>query len=349
MAELDVIIPVYNEAESVNELVTRVDSSLGKAGIDYNLIFVDDHSTDNTREMIQRNVKNGHSHQAFNSLVYDAKEGNGVNEKNGYTNGTKVKLVSKRGKKGKAYSILEGAQLGNAPYIAMIDGDLQYPPEAIPSMLKIAKTDGVAVANRKNQETGILRKLGSRANKLLLEKVILGLNCDIQSGLKVFRREIIENVSETDVTAWTLDAPLLSTAQALGHKIGSFDIDFAERKNGESKVNFVKAAVEIPKSALKLKFKNGKTHRIKPADGDRVIGAGVIHRGKRFITHSHLPKEKSALQTLVPWQKSVLFSVFGIFLIGLLINPLFSLIFIVSIVTLIYFFDLIFIFSVLIK
>jgi len=143
--------------------------------------------------------------------------------------------------------------------------------------------------------------------------------------------------------------PLLNTARDLGYDIGTVDIKFSGRKSGESKVDFVKTAVEIAASAVKLKFKNGKTHRIKPADGDRVIGAGVIHKGKRFITHSHLPKEKSALHTLVPWQKSVLFSGLGIFLIGLLINPLFSLIFIVSIVTLIYFLDLIFSVSVLMK
>ena len=360
MAELDVIIPVYNEAESVNELVNRVDSSLSKEGIDYNLIFVDDHSTDNTRETIQKHVTNGHYHQnggdngklpySLVSTVYDASNGNGNGES--YTNGhndSKVKLVSKRGKKGKAYSILEGAEAGSAPYIAMIDGDLQYPPEALPELFKLAQKHGVAVAKRRMNGVSRLRKVGSKVNILVFEKLLHGFDCDTQSGLKVFKREIIESLSENDVTPWTLDMPLLTTARDLGYGVGTFEIKFSERKNGESKVDFVKTAAEIAGSAIKLKFKNRKSQKIKPEKDESLIGAGITHRGRRFITHSHLPKEKSAMQTLVPWQKSVLFSAFGLFLIGILLNPLFTLIFTISILTLIYFLDLIFSASVLMK
>lgn len=361
MADLDVIVPVYNEAESVDELVARVDCSLSKEGIDYNLIFVDDHSTDNTSEIVKKHVANGHAYHngvdngklpySLVSTVYDASNGNGNGESytNGHTNTSKVKLLTKKGKKGKAYSILEGAQFGSAPYIAMIDGDLQYPPEALPELFKLAQKHGVSVAKRKMNGISPIRKLGSFANILIFEKMLLRLDCDAQSGLKVFKREVIDNLSEDEVTPWTLDMPLLTTARDLGFGVGTCEIKFSERKNGESKLDFVKAAAEIAQSALKLKFKKSQIHKIKPANGDRVIGAGVIHKGKRFITHSHLAKENSALQTLVPWQKSVLFSVLGIFLIGFLINPLFTLIFTISILTLIYFLDLIFSVSVLMK
>ena len=54
MSELDIIIPVINEAESISELTQRIDRAMCVSKIDYNIIFVDDRSTDTTIEEIKK-------------------------------------------------------------------------------------------------------------------------------------------------------------------------------------------------------------------------------------------------------------------------------------------------------
>lgn len=361
MADLDVIIPVYNEAESIDELVMRLKHSLDRENINYNLIFVDDNSTDNTRQIVNKHVINENSHSngaqdgdlqfSYKHLNYHSgsRQTNGRYGQNGYPKVSRVKLVGKRGKKGKAYSILEGARAGNAPYVAMIDGDLQYPPEALPELYKIAKTKGVAVAKRRINGISPLRKFGSYANILIFEKFLHGFDCDTQSGLKVFRREILESLSESEVTPWTLDMPLLAAGRDFGYEIGTAEIKFSDRKNGKSKVNFIKTAGEIAKSAVTLKLKNKKIQKFMPKNGNPYVGAGVTYKGKRFITHSHLPYEQSAITTLVAWQKIFLIGLLALLIAGFLINTISTVIVLISVLTITYFLDLVFGFTVLLK
>lgn len=346
MSELDVIIPVQNEVDNVEELAERVDKSLRGAGIDYSLIFVDDYSTDGTREKLEELARgNGEVSNGLvpsGRIIYDA----AANDKP--RNHSKIKLLPKKGKKGKAYSVLEGARQATAPYVAMIDGDLQYPPEAIPSMYKLAQKHGMVVANRKNYKNSWIRGEGSKINKFLFERLLLGFKCDAQSGLKVFKKEIVDNLNEQEVGPWTLDMPLLAKALELGYKIGTLDIDFKERKSGQSKVNFVKTAIEIAGSAIRLKFKRKRTYLIGSKE-KRAIGAGIIHRGRRFTTHTLLPDEKSALVTFKDRQKVVFLGVFALLLAGLIAQPLSTAIFLVAVLSLIYFLDLLFSLYVLFK
>ena len=352
MADLDILIPVYNEAETIDELIERVRAAMVESNIDYNIIFIDDRSTDNTVGNIRRNINNsltltnGESYEN-NDTLQNGEIYSETSISNGHS--SKINILSKRGEQGKAYSILEGSRVSKAPYIAMIDGDLQYPPEVIPQMYEMAIKSGVVVANRANHEKSMLRNLGSKVNILLFEKILLGFNCDTQSGLKVFNREIIDNLSEKDVTPWTLDMPLLSGAQNLGYKIASIDIEFSERKSGESKVNFFKVGSEIALSALRLKFNSHKTHKIKPRRSDVVAGAGVSHKGKRFITHSHLSDEDSALVTFWGWQKLALWSLLALLVLGLLVNAKATAILLIATLSIIYFIDLLFSLGILLK
>ena len=334
MAELDVIIPVHNEAGSVAELVRRIDASLTDAGIDYNVIFVDDYSTDETARIIEK--------VSCGNIIYEASDGAN------HPDGSRIKLLPKKGRQGKAFSILEGARVGTAAYIAMIDGDLQYPPEAIPLMYKLAQKHGVVVANRKNYENSWLRGEGSKINKFLFERLLLGFKCDTQSGLKVFKKEIINHLAEENVGPWTLDMPLLAKALELGYEIGTVDINFTERKSGKSKVNFLKTALEIAASAIKLKFAKKRTYTIGSKE-KRAVGAGIIHQGRRFTTHTLLENEKSALETFKSWQKIALALIVGTFLLGLAKSPLFTGILVVTILSIVYFLDLLFSFYLLLK
>jgi len=84
--KLDVIIPVFNEADNVTPLVLRLDAALSQENVSYHLYIVDDHSTDDTVKIVKELAKK-------------------------YS----ISLLSKKGQQGKAYSILEGAAASTAP------------------------------------------------------------------------------------------------------------------------------------------------------------------------------------------------------------------------------------------
>lgn len=319
--QLDVIIPVYNEADNVKALVERLSTSLKNADINFNLIFVDDHSTDETVDILSDFPKKSH-----------------------------IKILKKKGERGKAFSILEGAAASTAPFIAMIDADLQYPPEVIPEMLAmVEKEHGVVVAKRDGYQDSKLRNFLSHGFQWFFGKVLHGLDCDVQSGLKVFRREIIESVRVEDVTPWTLDIPLLTTALHLGHTIGQVDITFERRTQGESKIQFVSSIREIGGRAISHKFKTRKPFQINPADGERMVGAGLIHRGKRFITHTTLNPSSSALDVLTRSQVIFFVGLAVILISSFILQPLNTAKVVVGILSFTYFIDVIFNLYVILK
>ena len=107
---LTIITPTLNEGGNIHKLMQRIDAALSAIKISYQVYFIDDHSTDTT-----------------------------VNEINELAGRYPIKCFSKEGHRGKGYSIVQGFSLVDTELVAVLDADLQYPPEAIPEM--IAKID----------------------------------------------------------------------------------------------------------------------------------------------------------------------------------------------------------------
>lgn len=225
MEKLDVIIPVINEARNIPELTRRLDLSFRQSRLDYRIIYVVDPSTDGTEEVVK-----------------------------GLSELYPVVLHRKLGKPGKAYSILEGLLLAETEYVATIDGDLQYPPEVIPQMLKMTDKFQLIVANRKDFRAGLIRQSLSKINRFILGKVLLGFSCDIQSGLKLFPRRLLSALHHLPIKAWSLDLPLLTVAKQNGYKIGTLDIMFSRRRYGRSNVKLLSTSWEIFSGAVLIKI-----------------------------------------------------------------------------------------------
>ncbi len=315
---LSVIVPTLNEEGNVAELVRRLDVSLRTANIEYEIIFVDDHSRDGTRVEA---LKLRETYPVFFHL--------------------------KKGKKGKAYSLLEGFEYARYEMIAMIDADLQYPPEAIPEMAAGLRGGlDIVVANRVDRETSFFRKVLSRGFALVFSKFLHGLDVDVQSGLKVFRARIAREVNIAP-DPWTFDLEFLLTARNYGYVIGGHQIFFAERTSGESKIVFWRAIREIGWNAVKLRFRDRAPLHIRPESARKeeargMIGAGFAHDRKRFVTHSTLSHHISAIHTFVPWQKWLVAVFVAGFFVGIAFWPMSTLIAVTAILTSIYFFDVLF-------
>jgi dolichol-phosphate mannosyltransferase len=157
---LSIVIPTYNEKENISNLIKRIDWRLSIEDIRYEIIFIDDHSTDGTENEI---IKHAYRYP--------------------------VKFYLKKGKKGKAHSLLEGFDKVVYPNIAIIDADLQYPPEVLPSMLHLLRKNDIVVARRNIRKTSLIRNILSRGFMTVFAKKLHGIDTDVQSGLKVFRKK----------------------------------------------------------------------------------------------------------------------------------------------------------------
>jgi len=276
MQELSIIIPTWNEEENITKIVERIHAALSSHIITYQIIFIDDYSTDRTTDVIENLMS-----------VYP------------------IELFLKEGNKGKAQSLIEGFAHAKYDLLCMIDGDLQYPPEAIPEMVKLIKNGvDVVVANRKEKQTTMIRTYISNCYSLLFNKLIHNFDCDVQSGLKVFRREIIERI-HLQSGQWAIDLELLIKAKNAGYKIVNYDIIFAKRDNGKTKINLFKASWEIGVNALLLKFRQAEVIPFHPKR-EITHGKGFHYKGKSFIHHSRLTINEMAFFRLDSKQKLIL-------------------------------------------
>jgi dolichol-phosphate mannosyltransferase len=119
--KLGLVIPTLNESENIVPLFRRVRDALDSTAIDYELIVVDDGSRDGTQELVRRNA---------------ASE-------------SRIRLIERKGKKGLAGAVICGWQHTTAGLLAVMDADLQHPPELLPDLLKaIRGGHDIAVASR---------------------------------------------------------------------------------------------------------------------------------------------------------------------------------------------------------
>lgn len=313
MNNVSIIVPVLNEENNIHLLVERINQSAYQNNLTYEIIFVDDHSTDKTQEIIKTLAK---LHP--------------------------ITLLLKKGKQGKAQSLIEGFKFAKYDTLCMIDADLQYPPEAIPEMVK--KIEGgvadVIVANRKTRKNGVLRNFVSDFYLFVFGKVMHKFDCDVQSGLKVFRKEIIERFTLSP-SPWAFDLEFLVNARHAGYKIVNHDILFTKRHTGKTKIGLLNASLQIGLSAIMLKLSRTEIIPFHPNTIQKK-GHGFHFKGKEFIHHSRLAYDQTAFHRLSEWQIIILICLIELLTIGLIANWHLTLVIIMAVLTSLYFIDLLF-------
>lgn len=202
MKELSVVITVKDEQDSIKPLVESVRAAL--TGIDYEVVLVDDGSTDKTKQQI---------------LEY-ADE--------------RTILVELRKNYGQSTAMTAGIDYSHGKYVALLDGDLQNDPTDIPSMLELLKKEDwdVVAGNRRNRKDGFfLRKIPSKIANALIRRMTGVYIRDYGCTLKVFRREIAEELGLYGELHRFI--PVLAKMQ--GAKITQVDVKHHPREHGKSK------------------------------------------------------------------------------------------------------------------
>ncbi|MBA3723664.1 MAG: glycosyltransferase [Candidatus Levybacteria bacterium] len=312
MKNISIIVPVWNEEKNIRPLVEQINYALIGSVQKYEIVFVDDRSTDRTVAIIKELSK-----------TYP------------------IKLHTKKGKQGKAYSLLEGFGYAKYELLCMIDADLQYQPKYIPEM--IAKINGgadIVIANRNKYEAGMLRRVMSKVYHHMFSKLLHGFSEDVQSGLKVFRKSLV-NHFELNPSSWTFDLEFLLKARHAGYTVASVDVDFAKRHAGTSKIAVVRSSLEIGLSAVALKFKDNGIVPFSQKDTDNK-GQGFHMRGNEYIHHTNLTIGESALTRMTTLQYAVLGGLITAIILGLVLNWHTTLVVFISVLTVVYFTDLLF-------
>ncbi|WP_040729297.1 glycosyltransferase family 2 protein [Thiocapsa marina] len=113
--ELAVIVPTYQESDMVDEVVRRVEAVL--QGIDWELIFVDDDSPDGTSDRVRAIARQD----------------------------SRVRLVQRIGRRGLSSACIEGMMSTAAPFMAVMDGDLQHDETLLPKMLEVIQAENLDI------------------------------------------------------------------------------------------------------------------------------------------------------------------------------------------------------------
>ncbi|MFW5886781.1 MAG: glycosyltransferase family 2 protein [Bacteroidota bacterium] len=167
--DISIIIPIFNEEESLHELVEWIESVLAKHQLSYEIIMVDDGSKDESWKVIE-------TLSAKNKCI---------------------RAIKFRRNFGKAAALHMGFQLASGEVVVTMDADLQDSPEEIPEMYQMIKKDGYDLVSgwkKKRYDPSLTKRLPSKLyNKTLRMTSGIALH-DFNCGLKAYRVEVVKSI-----------------------------------------------------------------------------------------------------------------------------------------------------------
>lgn len=204
MAEISIVVPVYNEEGSLPELQASLTGVLGSMGRSYEIVYVDDGSDDSSLKVLRG--------------FYEADE--------------RVRVLSLRRRYGKSAALCVGFDEARGEIIVTMDADLQDDPAEIPRL--IAKLDeGYDLVSgwKKKRNDPISKTIPSRFFNYMTAAVT-GLKLhDINCGLKAYRRAVTDHIK----VYGQLHRFMPVFAHKAGFKVGELAVTHHPRRHGRTK------------------------------------------------------------------------------------------------------------------
>ena len=168
MLQISIVVPLYNEAESLPELCAWIDRVMQANSFQYEMIFVNDGSRDTSWSVLQ-------------ALSKEYKSLKGISFARNY---------------GKSAALHEGFQLASGEVVITMDADLQDSPDEIPELYRMIKEDGLDLVSGWKQKRfdpiskTIPTKLYNAATRALSGVKLNDFNC----GLKAYKLEVVKTL-----------------------------------------------------------------------------------------------------------------------------------------------------------
>lgn len=205
MPEISVLFPVYNEAQNLERLHTEVTEAMDAFGRPYEMVAVDDGSTDGSFEVLR-----------------------GLRERD-----ARLRVVRLARNFGQNPALYAGFAQVRGQIVVTIDADLQNPPADIPKLIiELEQSDFDIVQGwRQQRQDSVFRKTASRGVNRVVSRLAGTQINDLGSGMKAYRRTVIDRLCLSTHHARYLPA---ETAW-LGVRVGEVKVGHRERHAGESK------------------------------------------------------------------------------------------------------------------
>lgn len=231
MAEIpavSLVIPLYNEEDNVRSLAVTLSGALTAAGLDYELVLVDNGSRDRTAERVEELLR---SDGRIRKVVVPENQGFG-------------------------HGILTGLREARGQRVAFMCGDLQVEEGDVVKCLRTAIDGGhdLVKATRVRREDGPKRRFFSMALNLLVPLLFRTRGHDVNGTPKVMTRDLFQRL-RLESKRWFIDAELMIKASALpGLSFAEVPVVFHQRRGGRSAVRCLVASVEFLREMIFYRF-----------------------------------------------------------------------------------------------
>ena len=226
--ELSIIIPLLNESESIEELHQWIHASLSNHNYDFEIIYVDDGSTDNSWEVIER-------------LVQQNKNTQGIRFQKNF---------------GKSQALHAGFKRAAGDYVMTMDADLQDSPEEIHPMITTLKEKNLDILSgwkKKRYDSIFFKNIPSKLFNWAARRVSGIKLHDFNCGIKAYKREVIKTIEVYGEMHRYI--PVIAAHQGFD-KIEEQIVQHQARQHGKTKFGadrFVKGFLDL----ITLWFVNG--------------------------------------------------------------------------------------------
>jgi dolichol-phosphate mannosyltransferase len=214
--QLGVVIPTFKEAPNVRPLLAKLEAAL--KGVVWQAIFVDDDSPDGTAAVVKEIAATD----------------------------PRVICLHRIGRRGLAGAVIEGAMASAAPFVAVIDGDMQHDETLLPQMLAALEQDRADIvvgsrylgqAGSDASALGATREAGSRLANWLGQRVLRAEVTDPMSGFFMIRRELVEAVAPALATSGFKVLFDILASQKTPPRYLELPYEFRARVAGDSKLD----------------------------------------------------------------------------------------------------------------
>ena len=229
--DISLVIPLYNEAESLPELHSWISGVMQENGFSYEVIFIDDGSTDESWEVIK-----------------------GLPE---------VRGIRFRRNYGKSAALYEGFAAAEGEIVVTMDADLQDSPEEIPEMVRMIREDGYDLVSgwkQKRKDNTLTKNLPSKLYNWAARRVTGIKLHDMNCGLKAYRKEVVKSIEVYGEMHRYI--PYLAKNAGFD-KIGEKPVHHQKRKYGKSKFGlerFVNGLLDLMSLSFLSRFGKKPMH-----------------------------------------------------------------------------------------